>query len=211
MAHRYLSTAETTLTLTKLAAYVAVFLSEGGSGWDGTSQWTYTPPTEDSYSHKLIGPDEAVIYLSLTGDTAGDRVNISGSFHIGKTKFGNSEFVRPKSGTPSDISVALDRGFATVAQEILKRYLPKYLPALAEARTQRDADQAYKVKQQSNLSRLALLAGSRTPDMQSHSVSLSIGEVYGDIEAYGDSITLKFRSLTMAQAETLIKTLRKQA
>lgn len=199
MAHRYLSTADQSQILKPLASYLSIHLVG----------FTYLTPTEDIYSHKLVGPDEAMLYISVIGDTKGDRINISGGFHIGKTKFGNSEFVRPKSGVPSDISVALSRGYEVIAREIENRYLPGYLTALAEARMQRDADQAYIVKQQSTLSRLSLLAGGRTPDLQSHSVHLGIGEVYGDIEAYGDSVTLNLRSLTMAQAESIIKLLRK--
>lgn len=198
MAHRYLSTAEQNLILTKVAAYVA-----------GCIGFNYSLPTEDTYSHKLIGPDEAVLYISVIGDTNGDRINISGGFHIGRTKWGNSEFVRPKSGVPSDITIALSRGNEVIAHEIKARYLPGYLVALAEARTQRDADQAYIVKQGASLSRLALLAGSRTPDLQSHSVYLNIGEIHGAIEAYGDSITLNMHRLTMKQAEAVIKLLRK--
>lgn len=60
MAHRYLSTAEQNLILTKVAAYVAGFIG-----------FNYSLPTEDTYSHKLIGPDEAVLYVSVIGDTHG--------------------------------------------------------------------------------------------------------------------------------------------
>lgn len=196
MAHVYKSTEETTLILTQLAVHLAAYIG-----------FSYTQPNEDNYAHKLIGPDEAVLYISLIGETKGDRINISGGFHIGKTKYGNDEYVRPENH-PGEITVALSRGPDAIGHEIACRFLPKYLSALAEARTKRDANVTYQVKQQTNLSRLALAAGSYTPDAESHSVDLSIGEVYGDIEAYGDSITLKLQSLTVKQAEHVIKLLR---
>jgi hypothetical protein len=199
MSHIYRSTEEGNAVLVPLTQYLAQALGEGWS----------VEPSEGCWGHRLVGPNEARLYLSLEGDTKGDRINISGGFHIGRTKFGNSEFVRPKSGVPSDITVALARGNEAIAREIMNRYLPKYLAALAEARTQRDADNAYKVKQQSTLSCLALLAGSQAPDLQSHTVSLSIGEIYGDIEAYGDSVTLKLRSMTRKQAGDVLTLLRK--
>jgi hypothetical protein len=206
MAHVYRSPEDHNRILSKVAAYAARYLAP---------EFTYTPPTEGGYQHKLVGSNEATLYLSLEGDTKGDRIIVSGGFHIGTISFGGyGAYVRPNSGVPSDISVALARGEAAVAMEIRRRYLPVYLVALAEARAQRDADTAYIVKQQATLSRLALVAGNRTPDLQcagsgrSHTVSLSIGEIYGDIEAYGDSVTLKLRSMTLAQAEAVLKLLK---
>lgn len=199
MAHRYISSAEGYAILKGVAEYVAGQL-EG---------FTYTLPIEDDYSHKLVGPNEAVLYLRVEGDTMGDRIEIGGSFHVGLTAYGNTEFVRPKSGVPSDITVSLARGNEAIAREIKNRYLPKYLAALAEAIAQRDADTAYKNKQTAILTHLALVAGCRTPDLHGHSVRLGIGEIYGSIEAYGDSVTLELRSMTMKQAEAVIKLLKK--
>src|ERR1035437_10317822 len=102
MAHVYRSTEESNRILSKVASHAAGYLAPEG--------FTYTPPTEDDYQHKLLGPKEATLNLSLEGDTKGDRIKVGGGFHIGMGVYGNLEFVRPKSGVPSDISVALARG-----------------------------------------------------------------------------------------------------
>jgi len=201
MAHRYLSTAEQSLVLNKLAAYVADYLTPEG--------FTYTPPSEDSYSHKLVGPNEATLYLRMTGDTKGDRVEISGGFHIGKSKYGNLEFVRPNCGVPNDISVALSRGPDAIAKEIKNRYLPKYLSALTQARDQRDKAEAYTQAKLANLQRLQNLGGdARKIARDAEGGYLSIGEVYGHIEATDDSARLDLRCLTIKQAEAVINLLK---
>lgn len=209
MAHIYRSMEETRETLRNVANYLAVFLSEGGSGWDGASKWTYTNPEGDNWQHKIVGPDEAVIYVTLEGDTKGDRINLSGGFHIGTSKWGNSEYVRPNSGVPSSISVALSRGNAVIAAELKRRYLPAYLKALAEARTQRDHNEAYHNAKLSNLQRLQNLGGdTRKLDYDAERGYLHIGETYGYIQTTDNSASLELRCLTMAQAEAIIKVLK---
>ena len=81
MAHRYISGAEANLILTKVASYVAGYLKSEG--------YRYQPPTEDGYMHKLVGPNEATIYLNVSGHTSGDRINISGGFNIGSGRTGS--------------------------------------------------------------------------------------------------------------------------
>jgi hypothetical protein len=201
MAHVYRSTEESNRILSKVAQYVADYLASEG--------FTYTPPTEDGYQHKLVGPNEATLYLRLEGNSNGDRIAVSGGFHIGKGRYGNSEFVRPKSGVPSDISVALARGEKAIAKEINHRYLPKYLFALAEAVVQRDAEQLYTDKKMGNLRHLYNLTGAnRTLDAGTRAY-LQVGEVYGHIETSDNFATLELRCLTIQQAEAVIKLLKK--
>ena len=200
MTHVYRSTEESDRVLSEVAYYVVRQL-EG---------FTYTEPTEDSYSHILVGPNEAKLYLRLEGDTKGDRIGVSGHFHIGRTAYGNTEFVRPKSGVPSAITVSLARGEETIAREIKNRYLPKYLAALAEARAQRDATQLYMDKKMGNLRHLHNMTGeTRTLDAGTTRAYLQVGEVYGHIETSDNTATLDLHCLTMKQAEAVIKLLKK--
>jgi len=202
MAHRYMSIAEQSAILTGIAAYVAGYLTPEG--------FTYTPPIDDEHNHVLVGPNEAKLYISMEGDTKGDRIYIGGSFHIGKDRFGNpGSYVRPDND-PGTISVALKRGEEAIAREIRMRYLPKYLPALAQARQKRDAQQAYRTARHENLQKLQNLGGDmRKLDIDAERGYLHIGEVYGHIEATNDSASLELRCLTIQQAEAIIKLLKK--
>ena len=104
---------------------------------------------------------------------------------------------------------AVRRGNDAIGREIVKRYLPKYLPALAEARAQRDADQAYKDKRHATLQRLVKETGdTRTVAVGDERAYLRIGEAYGNADSYGDSVNLNLHSLTLTQAEAIIKLLR---
>jgi hypothetical protein len=202
MAHRYISGAEANLILTKVASYVAGYLKSEG--------YRYQPPTEDGYMHKLVGPNEATIYLNVSGHTSGDRINISGGFNIGSGRTGSGYFVRPNMGINSEISVSLSRGEETIAREIQKRFLPVYMVELAAARKQRDANEAYHNAQLGNLQRLQNLAGDcRKLDCDAEKAYLLIGEVYGYIRATDNTASLELRCLTIKQAEEIINLLRK--
>jgi hypothetical protein len=196
MAYRHTDTATVRTALKHLANAVSFGLGKG---------WT-VPEQELDYSARLEGPDEAKVYLRIEGDTKGDRVNVSGGFHIGTTAHGNSEYVKPRSGVPADISVALSRGTEVLLREINSRYLPKYLAALAEARTQRDADIAYRNAKHSNLQHLQDLGGDkRKLDFDAERGYLHIGEVYGYIEASETTARLELRCLPLSLAEKIIK------
>lgn len=204
MAYRSIDTAERILTLHAIASYL--------NGYLGKEGFKYTQPTEDMYQYKLVGPDEAVIYLSLEGDSKGDRLSISGGFHIGKDKFGNTEFVRPNCGISSGITVAVKRGDEAIGHAVLRRFLPKYLAELAQARKQRDESEAYLQAKLSNLQRLQNLGGdTRKLDRDAVRGYLHIGEMYGHIEATNDSATLELHCLTIEQAEAVIKLLRRKS
>ena len=178
----------------------------------GLPGWVYAEPDERSCYHKLIGPDEATLYLSIDGDTKGDRLRVSGGFHIGKTKYGNPEYVRPNTGDPGSMTMAIARGPEAIVRTVSRYVQDKYLPALAQAIKQRDEAEAYLQAKLSNLQHLQSLAGdTRTLARDAERGYLHIGEAYGHIEATDDSERLDLRCLTIKQAEDIINLLRRKS
>ena len=99
-----------------------------------------------------------------------------------------------------------------IAKDIAKRFLPEYLRvfALAQAKVQADAD--YEAKITANLQRLAKVAGETLSTEPLRDIRTSFtwrhGNHYDTVTASADSCSLKLDTLTVVQAEYIIRYLK---
>lgn len=186
MAHRYVSTEETRTILNKLIYEVAKGL---GEGW-------YPRTGQVDYISEISGPNNASVWLRLEGDTKGDRIEVSGGFYVGKER----KHEKPRSGYPANISVALSRGTDVLVKEIKRRFLPEYLPKLAEAQAQVAAENEYVRKVRENTLRVS---GNERG-------YLEIEDGHGTVEASADTVSLKLYNLTVEQAVTVVNLLKRK-
>jgi len=207
-----------TIALSELALEIAYKLhSNHGQAWE------FVKPTEDVYSVYLRNGSGARIYLqfdSSKGYDLNDRVLVTGHMHLGKNGSYVEVYDRGADGTgwtkvsAPRITSALSRGPMAIAKDIAKRFLPEYLRvfALAQAKVQADAD--YDAAITANLQRLAKVAGVKLPSAQQYynevnkSFHFSVGQRYYDVTASAKDCSMKMSSLSIEQAEHIIKYLR---
>jgi hypothetical protein len=176
--------------------------------------WTFKPldePYPTQYIQGLNGAELAV-RIETYGSRKG-RVEIHGNFHIGR----NREFVDVREWSHStsercklpEISVAGNRGAASVAKEIKRRFLPEYLPLLQKAIEKRDAATSWEDKTRANLVTLAAIVNASVPTERDRTTASFYhnDKAYGDIQVSGDSVTLKLSNLTMKQAKQILTSL----
>ena len=106
------------------------------------------------------------------------------------------------------ISVALSRGPEAIAKEITRRLLPEYLRILALGIAQAEKDNAYANAKAINLRVLAQAIGEKAPQERDEKVNFSAGEAYGTIQANATTAELHLRSLTIDQAQHILKFLK---
>jgi len=185
--------------------------------------WTAVEPTEDTYSVYLRNAGQARIYLkfdSSKGYDLNDRVLVTGYMHIGK----NGQYVEVYDRGADDtgwnkvwaprITTALSRGPVAIAKDIAKRFLPEYLRvfALVQAKVQANAD--YDAAITANLQRLAKVAGVTVSTEQQRysevnkSFHFRVGQRYYDVTASTKDCSMKMSSLSIEQAEYIIRYLR---
>lgn len=172
--------------------------------------WKAELPTEDNWQYRILGENEAKLYISLlpTGyKNKKDRVSISGGLHVGH----NGQYVEVYENNQKvyagSITVALKRGVPAIVKEIQRRYLPEYLRILGLAIAKRDAENDYINTRRAKLEELAKIVGvdlSRwdrgynNRDRESFSL--------GNIEVrVGSDVTLKISSLTMDETKAILK------
>ena len=187
------------------------------------SDWTVDFDDEGYVKYIKSLTSNAKLYLSQRYGTKSTHVTISGSLHVGRDgqyvevyenvvdSRGDFTWERQNAG---EISVAIARGPAVIAKEITRRFLPHYLHVLALAEAKVLADTAYETDVRLNLLRLAHAAGTTVAFDDTNRwdkrevASISIGEVYGSIHASDKTATLELRSLTIAQAEEILRLVR---
>jgi hypothetical protein len=185
--------------------------------------WTYTRPTDpDTYVY-IVGENGARIYVALSGSYDNpDRVEISGYLNIGRNRQYVNVYEKSASGgwdrasVPS-ISVALKRGPEAITKEIQRRFLPEYLRIFALALAQLQKDNERDTRVLDNLKRLGKIVNAHVKEdrdnghgyIEEQRTSVSIGyiNVYGTITVSSDTATLELRSLTIEQAERVLKAL----
>ena len=184
--------------------------------------WTFKEPEEKGWSMYAQRPDGAKLYFSLDGPYTYNnpsRVNISGSINIGGEHSRAFVTVYEKSAngtgweraTPGSISVAIERGAAVIAKEIKRRLLPEYERVFALAVAQVAADKKYKEDKASNLQRLATASGVLLREYQGRTEEnfhVSFKEAYGLVTTSNNTATIELRSLTIEQAELVLRALR---
>jgi hypothetical protein len=190
--------------------------------------WTLNEPTEDNV-YLRNAENDARIYLGFEG--YGDmhekaRVVISGHMHIGK----NGQYVEvyekgaatpehPQGSgwnrvTAPSITVAASRGCAAIAKGIARRFLPEYLRVYQLGVDKVTADTAYDNAITKNLQRLATVAGEtlQTHDRYSAEVQKSFtwkhGTHYDTVTASAEDCSLKLDTLSIEQAEYIIRYLK---
>lgn len=185
--------------------------------------WQYTQDDE-GFAKTINQPNgNAKLYISQRYGVNVTHVLISGSLHVGRDgqyvevyenvvdSRGDFTWERQNAG---EISVAIARGPAVIAKEITRRFLPHYLHVLALAEAKVLADTAYETDVRLNLLRLAHAAGTTVAFDDTNrwdkreAFSLSIGEVYGTVHASTKTATLELRSLTIEQAEKVLRLLK---
>ncbi len=107
-----------------------------------------------------------------------------------------------------EISVALSRGSEAIAKEITRRLLPEYFRILALGIAQAEKDSAYANAKAVNFRVLAQAIGEKEPQERDENVHFSAGEAYGTIQASATTAELHLRSLTIDQAQHILKFLK---
>jgi hypothetical protein len=175
------------------------------------SDWTFKPLDEPYPTQYITGPNEAELAIRIeTYGSRKGRIEVHGNFHIGR----NREFIDVRDWNHStsercklpEISVSGTRGAAAITKEIKRRFLPEYLPLLQKAIDKRDAAHSYEDKTRANLTVLAAIVNAHVPTERDRSTASFYhnDKAYGDIQASGDSVTLKLSSLTMKQAQQIL-------
>jgi hypothetical protein len=108
------------------------------------------------------------------------------------------------------VSAAKDA--ATIARDISARFLPEYRARLAAALARVAGEDEYEAKCTANLKRLQSVLGDEKPlgdwEKREKRVSVRVGEVYGHVQVYAESVNIELRALTVAQAEQVLNALR---
>lgn len=184
---------------------------------DPVTGWYADINDENHHSQRIKAKaDHAVLYVSTSHYGKG-RVSIDGSLNVGK----NGQYVRvyqtAKDGSGwheqrvQPISVAVSRGPSVIAKETLRRFLPEYLRILDLALDQVSKENNYLQARQAARKRLQIAAG-KIPDVSKEddrqNFHISIGEVYGDVDVSDKTASIHLRSLTVEQAEKVLRMVR---
>ena len=183
--------------------------------------WMYTeqPAEEASWQEYIRSTDTGMrIYFGLSSSTGydkNDRVEVSGLLNIGKDGQHVTLYEGSQRVSVPSITVARDRGDVAIAKAIKSRFLPEYTRIYGLALAKVAADKSYDTQVTANLQRLAKVSGTvLTTDTDKYrreertSFTLSIGEVYGTVQASNNTAQLELRCLTVAQAEHILQYLK---
>jgi hypothetical protein len=215
-----MTSAERTIALSELARQIAFELNQ----ITPLRPWTFVLPTEDVYSVHLRNAGKARIYIQFDQYENPKRLSVSGYQHIGK----NGQFVEVYENvkrndythwervTVPSITVAISRGPEAIAKDIAKRFLPEYLRIFALAEEKVATDAAYEAKIETNLQRLAAMAGVNFHSEdglnyrgeQRKSFSWKVGTAYHEVKVNDHDADLKLNDLTFEQAEKIITLLK---
>lgn len=185
----------------------------------------FVPEQEDcnwsrKIQHKVLN---ATLYVAGDGYNKPTKVNISGSMNVGEgnkyvevyENVKRNDYTHWERVSAGSISVTIARGPEVIAKEIKRRLLPEYLRILALANAQVEKDRQYKATKLFNLERMAKAAGVTLlkPDKdyidRRESFSIRYGELYGDVQAGEKDVEIKLHSLTLEQAEALLRFVKK--
>ncbi len=149
--------------------------------------------------------------------TDGGGLHVSREWNTGRYLW-SGEYPRDASGhdqTPYNakrpsITVSPDKSPEQVARDITRRLVPDYLALLAQTRERIDRADAYANTARRNAVTLAKILDT-VPGEHARQGDAAVrfhrGEFYGDVAVNGDSIRIDARSLTMAQAERVLRAL----
>lgn len=189
--------------LTALAAAVADELRAG---------WTLDALRDDSDDNgyrKISHTDgrSFSLYVGLWGKHDG-KMTVSGNFNYGDRELG---ITFPYGKSQPNISVSMDRGAATIAKEITRRFLPEYDKLFSEISETVRTYTAHRDKKTAIVGRLAAIAGVAPDRINNHKFS-----VYHDsdaphvaVEVYG-TVTLKIDTLSEALATDILQLVNKR-
>jgi hypothetical protein len=137
------------------------------------------------------------------------RVCVHGSLHVGRNNSYETVYENGQKVDAPSITVAMDRGAGVIAREIARRMLPEYLRILALAVAQAEKHNAKADARTATMRQLAKLTGGKMPDVtREDSGRVWLGGSRHDqvtVSYGGDSVTFERLSVTVEQAEHIIR------
>jgi hypothetical protein len=169
---------------------------------------------QSNYSPIITTPDGFEFHVSW--DTYSGRpvtkLNVSGTY-------GDLYKFKPCNAKLPEINVSASRGAATIAKDIKRRFLPGLMEIVTKMRDAKDRTDSYNDKSVNNTRKLVDLSNgafelnykneySGGPRIDQPNASPTrIENFYGSLSVSGDSVGIELRSLTMDQAERIIRAL----
>lgn len=156
------------------------------------------------------GDQRGAVQLS-TGQVIGlrktwgaQRITVSGHWPKDSKNTTHTPQSYNKSGSGyKDISVSLERPAEAIAKDIQRRFIPAFLKEHAYLTDQTAKSNQYLARRNGNVSRLAALANVKNAGEQGFHLDLPTG--WGDVEISSGTATFKLHSLTIEQAEQVLK------
>ncbi len=175
--------------LSELAQQVASALGDG---------WHYLAPKDDdelTARNRYIVNGERKVSVAFVWNQR-DRVSLRGTFNNGLHQH------LPYRAENPEITVAISRGPAVIAREMVRRVLPAYDALLAQTKTRKAQADDYRAKQIAKLVHLGATVGlTLTPREDADRFFFDGGEV----RVSDDDASVTLHGLTIEQAEQVLK------
>jgi hypothetical protein len=136
------------------------------------------------------------------------RIVVSGEYPRGTDR----QIPTRHNETLPEITISASRSPEALAKDIVRRFIPDYIKLWDDFQNRVKADLDYHQGQDATLERLAVAGGVKVESIKCFAdrngrgrISGGLfGGVWGEVEAYPDSVTLKLHSLSVEQAEKII-------
>lgn len=146
---------------------------------------------EHSRRAKVVRKDSAEIWIRIDGD----RIRTSGLYPGNHLPWGTDY---------AYITTAMSRGAETIARDIQRRFLPKYLPLFERNMRMKAADEEYQCLEEAVKKALCeILGGERVFDKSIQFTGP--GGSHGSMTVSGSSVTLELRSLGFEDAKSIAR------
>ncbi len=173
----------------------------------GAPVHAYEPP----HHQYLQGDGEERLELYFTRDTKMQRLTIEGRY----PSMARGGYIGiPYGMEKPEITVAVSRGAAVIAKEIVRRLLPEYRKVLAAVQEIKLRPDTYENSQEANLKLFAGIFGvvPSADNLKNGSMRIRVplGEIHIEVEVFDSAVNLKLSSVPIDKALLLAELLAKQ-